>query len=347
MSAKKHLNTITIAYCIGMLLVLFGHSHPLGDTYYPKAIGNTIVFIYAFHMPLFFAISGFLLAYQHGICQIGGGGTELDVKKYLLKKVQTLLIPYVVLSLIAMIPKFILSMKGLTTDEMTVSPIWFLKLLLSPRDGVWGHFWFIPTLLLVQIIGIGYRQIRSKIARLVIFIASFGLMLFPIEIDWFCITDICKELFWFLLAFELMQGIIQDSCRAFRPIFVIAALVISIVIYYLEGRFDTTILQPIITALMIYVVIAVSYFVKNNVTKFAEIVSKNQLSIYIFSWPFQAVLELIINKKLHLGWYFIFPMMFIAGLVCPLVVIVIYKKLFGHVKNKRVLNFLNCVMGVR
>lgn len=57
---KTKNNIIEQVYFLGIFLVILGHSHPIG-TEYPQWI-NT--FIYRFHMPLFFFISGVLIFYS-------------------------------------------------------------------------------------------------------------------------------------------------------------------------------------------------------------------------------------------------------------------------------------------
>ena len=55
---KLRLREIDMLYALGTLLVILGHSHPNDWSTFP---GKWIEFIYTFHMPLFFAISGFLM----------------------------------------------------------------------------------------------------------------------------------------------------------------------------------------------------------------------------------------------------------------------------------------------
>lgn len=49
---KGELRYITLAQVIGCVLVIFGHSFPF-VTEVPRAVRESQVFLYAFHMPLF------------------------------------------------------------------------------------------------------------------------------------------------------------------------------------------------------------------------------------------------------------------------------------------------------
>lgn len=61
MKSVKKYPWIDTLYTIGIMLVILGHSHPSDWTLFSGTIFEKIIlFIYTFHMPLFFFISGFL-----------------------------------------------------------------------------------------------------------------------------------------------------------------------------------------------------------------------------------------------------------------------------------------------
>lgn len=135
MERGKHevrLHEIDVLYGLGTLLAILGHSHPNDWSSFP---GKWVEFIYLFHMPLFFLIAGFLLAESKSLMRQSYG-------KWLWEKAQRLLTPYVVLSLIAMIPKYALEHNGLSG----LTPGYLLTAFLMPREGIWGHFWFLQAL---------------------------------------------------------------------------------------------------------------------------------------------------------------------------------------------------------
>ena len=129
----KKLEFITILYGIAPILVILGHSHPLHCAY-PWWLGQVTAFIYIFHMPLFFIIAGILLDYTSG---------KVSVIEWWLSKVKKLIVPYVALTAIAWMPKVMLG--RYMNDNMEMSGLNFIKILLAPRAGIWGHFWFIPV----------------------------------------------------------------------------------------------------------------------------------------------------------------------------------------------------------
>ena len=98
MNSRRY-HEVDFMYTLGVILVLIGHSHSSDWTkIYGTPIEYIISFIYAFHMPLFFSISGFLFMNSHKIEKIG-------YWKYIADKGIKLFVPYFFLSLIVLFPK--------------------------------------------------------------------------------------------------------------------------------------------------------------------------------------------------------------------------------------------------
>lgn len=122
---------IDYAKTIGIFFVVLGHalSYNIPDE---ATFRN---FIYLFHMPLFFFISGFLFKYD----------STLDFKQFLLKDIKSLIIPYIFLNLVAcvcLIPlslftdidfKFKLYQFIVGKGHAPAGPAWFLLCLFWVR----------------------------------------------------------------------------------------------------------------------------------------------------------------------------------------------------------------------
>lgn len=99
MNLSKRYPKIDILYTIGILLVLFGHSHSSDwSTFEGTILQSAIEFVYTFHMPLFFFIAGYLFINSKSIERVGYG-------KWIKEKSMKLLTPYLVLSIAALVPK--------------------------------------------------------------------------------------------------------------------------------------------------------------------------------------------------------------------------------------------------
>lgn len=83
-SSNKRIQWIDIAKGIGIILVLIGHIS------LNKKINN---FIYSFHMPLFFILSGYLYK---------------NKENYVKKKTKTILVPYFIVSIISFVYWFLI-----------------------------------------------------------------------------------------------------------------------------------------------------------------------------------------------------------------------------------------------
>ena len=131
-SKWKTSNEIALLYTIGVLLTILGHSHSNDWTSFPS---QPIKFIYSFHMPLFFCISGYLFTKSRSLERYG-------YLKWISNKSKRLLIPYFVISSVSFIPKTLLE-NGSFND---ISFNALFKSFFAPRFNVWVHFWFLPVI---------------------------------------------------------------------------------------------------------------------------------------------------------------------------------------------------------
>lgn len=77
---KKRLDYIDIAKALGMLTIMWGHI----------AIGKTVTFVYTFHIPLFFFLSGMVFVQDK----------YPDFMSFVKRRIQTLIVPYIIYSFI-------------------------------------------------------------------------------------------------------------------------------------------------------------------------------------------------------------------------------------------------------
>ena len=125
---------IDLCYVIGILLVVAGHSGV------DPRFASTALFrwIYAFHMPLFFALSGYLFRYGGGSGRVGAG---------------------------TFAPKGLLSAYAMRPSELSFSA--YLHAFLYPADNPIRPFWFLEVLFEVSLAGYAVdRIVRSRPAAL-------------------------------------------------------------------------------------------------------------------------------------------------------------------------------------
>ena len=133
---KEKINYIDYSKGIAILFVIFGHVYS----------GNNIAttWIYSFHMPLFFIISGFLLKLNK----------NKDTKSMILKKFKSLMVPYILFSIINIVGFYLIKdlsyevFKGNIFNTITLFGI--------------GALWFLPALFISETLFLFEKNNISK-----------------------------------------------------------------------------------------------------------------------------------------------------------------------------------------
>lgn len=177
----KRLIEFDIAKAICIILVVIGHYVPDDSPDWWKMIRDVI---YTFHMPLFMFASGYIYMAFRKI---------ESYKMFIWNKVQRLMIPYVVTSII------VVTVKLLTQNNMyvqnPVTPMSYLRLLYLPEAGYF--LWFCWALFLIFCI---VHLLHTRNARLSVFIVSIVWHYWhPFELtEVFCITQATSMLMFFM-----------------------------------------------------------------------------------------------------------------------------------------------------
>ena len=317
---KQRDKKIDVLYTIGIVLVLIGHSHPSDWTLFESTFfKEVIIFIYTFHMALFFFIAGYLLENSHSIEYYG-------YKKWIFEKAVRLLTPYIVLSVGALYPKYYLENHMMPTVKILLTAIF------NPRKGIWGHFWFIPVLLMCYIFfGLWKRFITDRnkqLMTLVMLVISLGLYFLPLHTDWLGFNDF-KEACIFVsigivvkrIISQRQENAIQKSHVVCRILCIIAATGLNIFMMRIEHMH--TLVSLASAGIMIFACWELSILTDGN--RLTLWVSSHNFTIYIYSWLFQSVFMAICGI-FEMPWYITSMAMFIVGFAGPVVMIIIYEK---------------------
>lgn len=318
---KIQIEYINLAYIIGTMLVVFGHSYPLNihDVGIPEFMKIIQIYIYKFHMPLFFFISGLLFNYSNSISRIG-------YSNYIKKKFNKLMVPYFLLSIIGIVPKYIMG-------EINIDINSIIATLIYPRQNIWGHFWFIPIIFAIYcIFGKVIKNKESKRQIYIYLIISIVFYLMPINIKIFGINDICKYSIYFLI------GIILSRLKYdFKSINTIYLLIISLSLFFINLNYGMYMQKIVDFFIAINMTIFIIQLSKMLINKYESTFIFNELkgntyTIYLLSWIFQAPVEIILNRILHIPWYYVMIAMFITGIIMPLIILKIYR--IVNIKSK-------------
>lgn len=324
MNLSKRYPKIDVLYTLGILLVLFGHSHSSDwNTFEGTILQSAIEFVYTFHMPLFFFIAGYLFINSKSIERIGYG-------KWIKEKSIKLLTPYFILSIVALIPKYYVEYHAFVKID------YIIKTIFNPRAGVWGHFWFIPVLLLCYaMFGVWKVFVTETNKYLMIFIVTVLSIIgyfIPVSIQWLGIKDLLNSCIFFCVGM-IVKTLDLKKRRVPAVIKFGIGIIISITIFQNVPKNKSSLL--IIALIMIYSCWQLAG--KIGKSKFALWSSMHNFTIYIYSWPFQAIMMAICDK-IQMKWYVTSFLMFVIGLFGPICLIYIYmKNLIGYIIGRLIL----------
>lgn len=131
---------IDLCCVIGILLVVAGHSGA------DARFASTALFrwIYAFHMPLFFVLSGYLF-------RLGGASRTVAAGAFVRRRALRLLVPLAFWTTLVFIPKGLLSAYAMRPTELSFAA--FLHAFLYPADNPIRPYWFLEVLFEVNLAG--------------------------------------------------------------------------------------------------------------------------------------------------------------------------------------------------
>ncbi len=165
MKKQERVTYLDVAKAISISMVILGHCIiRMGNSSYLAWLN---VVIYSFHMPVFFFVSGFYFK------------SEEPLKIFLIKKIRTLLVPYVFFCGISFVCNLILAFSQGTAIEYLSSFCETRKIIMTiffSRESAFAEFWFLPVLFSTEIIG--YCLIRWIKKRWITISVAVAMMLF-------------------------------------------------------------------------------------------------------------------------------------------------------------------------
>ncbi len=318
----KTINEIGLLYTIGVLLTISGHSHPNDWTTFPS---QPVEFIYSFHMPLFFCISGYLFTKSSSLERDG-------YLKWIGDKSKRLLIPYFVISAISFIPKTLLE-KG-NFNDIGLNELF--ECFFAPRFNVWGHFWFLPVIFIFYFVfglwkSFFYDKLKYKKCVVVgTLLVAIVLHFIKTDIAWLGFSDLCEFAVYFVI------GVLAHEVLKIKKLrngeLIVGALLLTAVSIVLFSKFShNTFVMFVESILMLVACLFLSQLLSEKNFKCVNFINENVFTFYICSWPFQAASEKILDL-FALEWYVYTIVMFFIGVVAPCIIIIVYRKL----------KFINC-----
>lgn len=299
---KKEYNT---AKAIAMLLVVFGHAQvfSFGNVswvfpmnVFREQLECVISFIYCFHVPLFFFVSGALFRTTEET-QMSCGFLQ-----FLKKKINRLLIPYVGCFLLLLVP--VRYLVGYYSLEFTAGIHAVLLDLIGLGDN--GHLWFLPTLLTVYVlfycIYVGNKRQKNTgilISTIVLYLIAFGIP------DRFDVS--IRYLLWFTSGyyFDLVcyKRLRQWTAKTFFSASVLC-LVAAVFCFFAKKSVSGIVGIPIsmlVTALGICSILLASFAYTGIHRRLFQVYEKNSYSIYLLHDPLNYLFLFVVGKLVCLS----------------------------------------------
>lgn len=298
-------------YLKGLAILLMFIGHAATPTFLKRPLSYEIVvqFIYSFHMPLFFIVSGFLAVKSINI------NFRNDYFLLLKKRIIKLGVPYVVIALITNIALNIAS--GNITINGFIESI--KTTIFYPELGAMGALWFLYALLIISILTPIITKISLEASIIItIIINIFG----PRDLYFLAINRISFFIVYYLIGMYVRKCYEDKKLKNINnKNIIIIGSVIFLGIYSLiisKGIVINRIifnlymfLCGLVGSLMMLLIIEKVKKCKRIIST-VEIFGKYSMDIYIFSWFFQIISMILCTKILNISNYNIF---FVSNLI--------------------------------
>lgn len=328
---NKKLNYISLFQIAGPIFVILGHSL--------NGISNnglwyifTREWIYFFHMPLFFFISGYLLSFR-------GWLRNKSYKEFISNKFVRLLIPYFFWNLLFIVPKYIAN--SYLSDNVSLSFTYLVKAFVFPRLNIWGHTWFLVCLFLLFLFVPLWKYVFESLDKKRIFsffVISILLYILPIDSMFMCLNDLHKEILFFGLGCFLGKVDINSLVCFFRKysyLFLLGTVMTSIVCLYFYNYKFLHFIPAIFVLITLFCV-----FLLTNTEKLTNIITNAasySFGIYILHWPLMIITRVVLFQILHFNAILVVIMMILLGWVGPVLLIRFIRR---HFSKNRILQIL-------
>ena len=295
-TANKNNSLMTLLSIWGIVLVVLGHSG-FEETIIQDKLHFLHSWIYSFHMPLFFLISGFLYSLTNS------DFLKIPTLKFLKKKTTRLLVPYLALGVLLFVIKFAFS--GLSHASRSFSVAGFFAMFVNTGypSSTMGYLWYVFTLFVIFFIVslLALCRINLKDIRISLLLAlGFWCLSYSCHITgWANLSSVCRYIPYFLLgiAFEGKYAkIMQSISRRGGYIVLIITALSSIILTMVKIPLPQYVLEParaligIIMSVSLAVVVLKSEWINNNILP----LGKYTYSIYLLSWFGQYAIKILV-----------------------------------------------------
>ena len=308
---KSKSSEINILRGIAFCLVLFGHSFPDSAYGYMNAyteFGRE--YIYSFHMPLFFIISGFCM--EPLLLQ-----REINIKSEVIKRGRRLLIPYIFYSYIAIIPKLIFH----SYMYIKFEPQIILETLLGHSAS--GTLWYLWNLFMINILFLFISRVTIKklVWLLIGLLLYIGHLLFP---D-FYFDELLKYPIFYVLGIYLAAYFPMIKKRIMGKgggmAMLLFMLLDAVIVAWIGNNIRVEMLTAMLGSIsMLYLAVWIDRR-NGRIKSFLELSSNYSYGIYLMSPYVQVAIRVFLYRKLGMPYLLCMGLMLVLGFLIPYVLI--------------------------
>ena len=311
----------------GILLVCLGHSG-FEEPIIRDSLSGLHSWIYSFHMPLFFLISGYLFSLTNK------SFVDIDPGKFLKKKVLRLLVPYVVLGTVIYGIKYVFSSFSHADRDWSVGN--FFKMFVAPscEGSTMGYLWYVITLFVVFVLVVAMSKMRIDFKKvgwcIVVMAAAWVFAFMGPKVEWLNFKAVCNYLPYFLLGilyFRYESGIkrfVEWGGQLGLVVSIVLTIVLTIYALPLPGW--TMVIMRALVGLLMSVQLCSMLLKSEWVQKYILPTSKYTYSIYLLSWFSQYAVKVALMDIMHIHWAIAVVAMFVAQVVVSIMVCMIVDK---------------------
>ena len=316
--SKGFVKFIAYLQIIGIILVVLGHSfheYPDGDAHGTSLLIYRLC--YNFRMPLFLFVSGFLMIYT----TFGRDKLAPSIKRFTIKKIERLLIPFAVLTLLTYVPRAYMS--SIADDPIPLSTRDFVESLYITDKLPIPFFWFIQAIFLLLIVSYTYISVckRWNIHPAIIFASIIAFFIIMQYVDWGK-TEIFGHHSALYLGIYFILGAtyceFYTIINKYLPLDSCISFAISLIIWltlFLTGEHTLIARFASVFGIMMCISIA-KLMVKHNVTILDHLIGANYI-IFLLSWYFNVLTQQVLSHFIDLPWYVHTVMSLTFGIYIP------------------------------
>ncbi len=303
MAENRYIQEMQVARGIGILLVTIGHSEPVG-TVFPHLFS----LIYAFHMPLFFFLSGF---FSSKLARIGSLREWVAVVP---SRLVYLIIPYLTVSAAYGLIKYFVPQFALRPVVPGELPF---DILVYPSRNPALFLWFLYTIIMIQAIS----PLLSKVNPYPLFGLLLVFQFFRPDIEAFGIGLVLYYSMYYYLGLKAFT--VQDRFLSFmkRKEVSLVAFLIFLIAYLVRKKTGIQFLGFFTALPGIAFVISICFsYMRYFPVRTLETLGKYSFSIYLLQYFFIFPTYFLLHR-LGAAGYLIVPCTFLAGSFGPLLLV--------------------------